>query len=155
MQSRLMPLVVAASLVAGQAWAQPAPIEGTWLSEDGKLAVEVAPCGEAQCGRIAWMAPKAGRDEPRLDDENPDPALRSRPLCGLRIVEGLQPDGNGGWRGGRLYYPKHGRSYSIDLSPLPDGDMRMRAYLGLPVLGRTETWSRASAPLPACGEPAA
>lgn len=137
--------------VGGPAWS--AELAGAWVSEDGKLAVEIQPCGDEFCGRIRWMAPKADRAGPRLDEKNPDPALRDRPLCGLQIVEGLKPDADGGWSGGRLYYPKHGRTYRLMLEPALGGRIEMRAYLGTPLLGRSETWERVERPLPPCGEP--
>ncbi len=145
-------MAVAALLAAMTASARAETLTGTWLSEDGKLAVLIERCGGDLCGNIRWMKPKAGRQGPRLDEKNPVPALRDRPLCGLRILEGLEPDADGGWKGGRLYYPKHGRNYSVKVTPAPGGRVEMRAYLGAPFLGRTEIWERADAALPPCGE---
>jgi hypothetical protein len=33
--------------------------------------------------------------QPDVDRLNPDPTLRQRPLCGLTVIWGLQPDGAG------------------------------------------------------------
>src|SRR6059058_2438800 len=73
-------------------------IAGLWLSEDGEGAVEIAPCGAERCGRIVWLkSPNTAEGHPVTDANNPDPALRTREVCGLRIVTGLKPQSDGGW----------------------------------------------------------
>jgi hypothetical protein len=77
--------------------------DGTWLLAD-RVAVEVFDCSGLVCGRIVWLVkPRTPDGEPDLDHMNPDPALRQRPLCGLTIIWGLQPDGPDNWSNGSLY----------------------------------------------------
>lgn len=130
-----------AALLASGAFAQgPAPT-GLWLSEKGGTIVEIAPCGDALCGRIAWLKkPFRKSGELRRDRENPDPALRDRPWCGMTVLWDLRPDAEGRWSG-EGYDPKSGIGFSVDLRP-QGGAMTVRAYLGVPLLGRQETWTR-------------
>ena len=84
-----------AVISAGTALADP---KGVWLAQDG-ARVRVGPCGGALCATIATpksaVDPETGR--PWTDKNNPDPALRNRPLV-LSITHnscadrGAQPD---------------------------------------------------------------
>lgn len=101
-------------LLAGAAAAQPAlPIQGRWLTDDGKAVVVIDRCGHEICGAIATVLDK-GRNVPTTDVNNPDPQLRNRPIVGLPVLSGFQPDGDR-WRGGRAYDPKSGKSYRSTL----------------------------------------
>jgi uncharacterized protein (DUF2147 family) len=109
-----------AALVIGCFWVamQPAfaadkSIDGMWKMGDGKLVVKVDRCtGNKICVKIASIA-KAFHDDgtPRLDDKNPNPALRSRPVVGLQIIDDLAPTGDNTWKG-RLYNSDDGRTYT-------------------------------------------
>src|SRR5262245_60957183 len=85
--------------------AQEAPV-GRWATPGLAAIVELAPCPQAArpqaarpqavpttstlCGTIRWLwdaVDEKGR--PRLDVENADASLRSRPLLGLSILSGL------------------------------------------------------------------
>jgi uncharacterized protein (DUF2147 family) len=97
--------------------------DGVWLTEGRKAAVAIGPCGGGDwlllCGRIVWL--KDATDEsggPRLDTRNPDPARRSRPICGLVVMGGLKPAGPERWDGGSVNNPQDGRIYSGDMTLL-------------------------------------
>jgi uncharacterized protein (DUF2147 family) len=69
-------------------------------------------------------------------------ALKDRPLVGLQILSGFVQDGHQ-WSGGQVLDPESGKIYSASLA-LEDGGrkLRLRGYIGVPVLGRTEHWLR-------------
>jgi uncharacterized protein (DUF2147 family) len=98
-----------AVISAGTALADP---KGVWLAQDG-ARVRVGPCGGALCATIA--TPKSAADpetgRPWTDKNNPDPALRNRPLVGVAVLSSLVPEGPGRWSG-RLYNIDNGQSYS-------------------------------------------
>lgn len=98
-----------AVISAGTALADP---KGVWLAQDG-ARVRVGPCGGALCATIATpksaVDPETGR--PWTDKNNPDPALRNRPLVGVAVLSSLVPEGPGRWSG-RLYNIDNGQSYS-------------------------------------------
>ena len=79
-------------------------------------------------------APKPA-GEPRLDDNNPDEALRSRPLLGLNLFSNYEHTGKR-WQG-KIYDPESGKTYSSRVSLDKDGNLKMRGYIGTPLLGRT------------------
>ncbi len=137
-------LCTACALTAARAAHAQAPsVLGYWRTPSGAVTL-VAPCGPKLCVEIAALA--AGH-HPRADVHNPDPKLRSRPLCGLRIGKGFVEVDPRHARGGHLYDPKSGRTYSGQMTA--EGHrLRLRGYVGLPLFGRTETWVRATRPPP-------
>lgn len=114
-------------------------IEGLWRTPAGGQ-VEIAPCGEAYCGRLV-DAP-ALEDEPDLRDvNNRDPERRSRPLRGVEILEGFE-GGPDTWTGGPLYDPESGREAGRGRLTLEGPDrLSVRGCIG-PLLCRTQTWTR-------------
>ena len=73
--------------------------------------------------------------------------MRERPLCGLRIGTGFVEVDPQHARAGHVYDPKSGRTYSGEMRA--EGNLlHLRGYVGLPIFGRTETWTRAAPPPP-------
>ena len=135
-----------ALLLAGQASAGTDAVFGRWLVEDGRAVIEIEPCGAQACGRLVWMrTPTEPDGSPKRDLMNPDPAQRMRPLCGSRIVSGLSPAGDGSWTGGEIYSARDGRSYGFSIAPAGPDRLAARGYLGLSLLGSTQSWVRAGA----------
>lgn len=151
--ARVLPLAVAA-ICAATAFARASAeaVSGYWLTEKRTAVVELSPCDERLCGRIVWMAePFDESGDLKRDRRNDEAALRDRPWCGMQVIDGLTRDEDGRWTG-EFYYPKHGRSYQVILRP--EGErLKLRAYLGVPVLGRSETWQRAAPDQRGCPAP--
>jgi len=122
-----------------------ASVRGYWQEPSGGV-IEVYPCEGGLCLRIAALSPGA---HPRNDLHNPDPALRSRSLCGLRIGDDFTQIDLRHAEGGHLYDPRSGQTYSGSITA--EGDtLRLRGYLGIKLLGRTETWRRVRYGHPTC-----
>jgi len=105
--------------------------------------VEFRPCAadpQAQCGRIVWLWSPNERGRPRTDAHNPDPALRSRPLLGIELVQGLRQTAPGVWTQGRLYNPDDGRTYGGTVR-LKGGVLELEGC-ALKVVCRSQTWRR-------------
>jgi uncharacterized protein (DUF2147 family) len=72
------------------------------------------------------------------DVNNPDPALRRRPLCGLPVIEGLKARNPGRWVHGSAYSPEDGNAYDLSLSQQEEGTLVMKASVkGLGFLAKT------------------
>jgi uncharacterized protein (DUF2147 family) len=67
---------------------------------------------------------------------------RQRPLCGLTVLQGLQPAGLDHWNSGSLYNPDDGRTYRISAELRPADVFVVRVYLGMPLFGKTKTLLR-------------
>lgn len=146
-------LVLAAMLAAaGPGIAQADTLEGRWLTGKRKVAITFFACGDAVCGRMDWLAkPRYRGGELKIDRENPDPALRARPWCGIDVISGLRPKGTGKWVDGEVYNPKDGKAYDFEVRRDGDG-LKVNAFLGIKLLGKSEDWIRAPADLPGCTE---
>ena len=112
--------------------------EGTWLFAN-KVALQVFECSGLLCGRIVWLVrPRSADGQADVDHRNPDPGLRERPLCGLTIIWGLQPNGPSQWSSGSLYDPEDGVTYDVTAELTDPNTMSARVYRGAPLFGRTE-----------------
>jgi uncharacterized protein (DUF2147 family) len=135
----LLPLLMAAS--TGHAQGR-SPI-GVWMHQNQRIQVEIMPCGEQLCGKIVWFKNPTDVDgQPRDDEHNPRTALRSRPLMGMTVLQGMRRAGENDWVGGKIYNPDDGKTYDANLSVQQDGSLRIRAYVATTVLGKTEIWKR-------------
>jgi uncharacterized protein (DUF2147 family) len=68
--------------------------------------------------------------------------LKDHPIIGMRVLWGLQKDGNQ-WIGGQVLDPETGKRYRATIA-LEDGGkkLRMRGYIMMPIFGRTQHWIR-------------
>jgi uncharacterized protein (DUF2147 family) len=116
---------------------------GRWLVEGGEAVVEIAPCGARACGRLVWLQSQWAADgSPKRDANNPDPAARMRPLCGLELITGLEPAGDGAWEDGEIYSARDGRTYGVEIAPDGEDRLHVRGYLGISLLGGSQVWTR-------------
>lgn len=129
-------LAALAFIASTAAVPQPAPVTGRWLTQGGKALIDVAPCGTSICGRIARIL-VARPGGPVVDANNPDVALRSRPILGLAILSGFAPKRDH-WAG-RIYDPESGRSYRSELR-VADGVLKVKGCYG--PFCRTQDWKR-------------
>ncbi|MEM9099419.1 MAG: DUF2147 domain-containing protein [Pseudomonadota bacterium] len=118
-------------------------IFGRWVVESGKAVIEILPCGQQACGRLAWLKnPLNEAGLPKRDIMNPDPESQSRLLCGLPLVEGLTRQEDGMWAQGSIYSTRDGKSYGLDVMPIDENSLAVRGYVGLTLFGSTQTWRR-------------
>jgi uncharacterized protein (DUF2147 family) len=126
-------------------------VPGRWLTENKSGVVEIFPCGDQLCGKLAWFRIKPDDPNPEaLDFRNPDPARRSRSLCGLVFMHGFKLTGPNDWENGNIYDPESGNTYHGTMRLEPDGTLRLRGYIGISLIGRSEVWTRYTQPLPSC-----
>ena len=135
-----MRLLLLFGLLALAAPAQAAaPIAGRWVTQEGDSIVTIGPCsgggGGQTCGRITTFLKRASSANP-VDQNNPDPALRTRPIKGLAVLSGFTDHGKD-WRG-RIYDPRSGKSYKSILSRNSDGTLKVQGCIAF--LCRTQTW---------------
>lgn len=140
---RMFFAILALAAFSARADARVAEPAGYWLTEKKGVIVKLYECGEALCGQTVWMKKMRHKDgTPRLDAKNPDPTLRDRHWCGVTAITGLKPKGDGAWAGGEVYDPKTGETFDFDLTAVGE-TVKVRGYLGLPLLGKSEIWTRA------------
>lgn len=134
-------LIAVILAVRTYASAQKDPIEHTWLNgqKTGKIQVYKAKDGKFY-GKIVWLAEPNRDGKPKLDINNNDPKLRTRPVMGLMVLKGFVKDGDDDYEDGTVYDPKNGKTYSCKMT-LNGSKLDVRGYVGVSMIGRTDTWT--------------
>lgn len=115
---------------------------GKWLNPSGEGQVMIYKLGEKYHGKLVWI--KELNDEkghPKLDIKNPTEKLRSRPILGLEILKNFVFE-DGKWINGSIYDPKTGKTYSCNLTLKENGQLNIRGYIGISMIGRSEVWKK-------------
>jgi uncharacterized protein (DUF2147 family) len=129
-------------------------ILGLWATDPegggGEAHVEIYADGDQYSGRIVWLAEPvypaddeegmAGQE--KVDRENPDEALRNKPIVGLVIVKGFKFDGKDTWRKGTIYDPDNGKTYKSKMKLESPDVLKVRGFIGISLIGRTTEWTR-------------
>lgn len=66
---------------------------------------------------------------------------KNQPIEGLVIIEGLEKDGDE-FNGGTILDPENGKTYKCYLELVNKSKLKVRGYLGVSLLGRTQYWTR-------------
>lgn len=140
----ILPLLLLSA--TGALAAESVPPLGMWKTIDDATGqqrglVELYMEGDELKGRILDTFPAAG--------EPADPvclkcggARKDQPVKGMTFLWGLTRDGDQ-WRGGEILDPANGEIYDAKLKVIDDGGkLEVRGFLGLSLLGRTQTWLR-------------
>jgi uncharacterized protein (DUF2147 family) len=119
-------------------------ILGIWLNEEKDAKIEMYKQNNKYYGKIVWLnepnEPATGL--PKLDDENEEETLRSRPVMGLVLAEGFVYEGEGLYEDGEIYDPKNGSTYSCYMKIESLTQLKVRGYIGFSIIGRTTYWTR-------------
>jgi uncharacterized protein (DUF2147 family) len=122
-----------------------AAIAGRWLTEprDGIIGIiEITRTADGlHEGRII-----GGNSPHRTDANNPDPERRHLLLLGQIILRDLHEDGPGRLSGGTIYDPDNGRTYKCRIELLDRDHLEIRGFIGISLLGRSQTWTRFTGP---------
>lgn len=120
-------------------------VQGDWLTQSGSAKVRVAPCaGGKVCGTVIWMKTPLDKDtgKPQLDEKNPEPALRGRPIVGLQLIRDFRSTPGGRWTGGTIYDPESGKTYASKLGLNPDGTLKVEGCIS--IICQAQTWRAAN-----------
>ena len=120
---------------------------GYWLTEEGDSQVRIFRATNGKYyGQIEWLKEPFENGKPKVDDDNPDPALQNRPILGLRLLNGFEYDGDDTeWQNGTIYDPKTGNTYDCYMwFGENNGDVLcIKGYImGIRFLGRETKWTR-------------
>lgn len=68
----------------------------------------------------------------------------NKPILGMTIIWGMSKQDDD-WKGGKILDPKNGKTYSCKMTLIEGGQqLKVRGYIGTPLLGRTQIWIRQS-----------
>ncbi|CAN7145623.1 DUF2147 domain-containing protein [Acidovorax sp. Leaf78] len=146
---------------AGQSASAPAPHPqaplGRWITESGNLEVDVAPCAAdakntatsisakpggspTLCGNVVRVLAHRSMSAPGTDMAAAD----ARPALGMTLLSGLRDTGSGDYQG-EIYHRENAKTYRATLTPAEPDQLLVRAYVGIPLFGKTQVWRRPAA----------
>lgn len=140
-------LIFCAFLIMFNTYAQ-APNEGdaiigVWESGNGKARIKIDKASDKFNGRIVWLKePLDETGKPKVDKNNPDEALRSKPLLGYSMLKAFTYSGDKTWEEGTIYDPESGSTYSCTITMTDDNTLDVRGFIGVSLFGRTDVWKR-------------
>jgi uncharacterized protein (DUF2147 family) len=119
-------------------------IEGNWYNDEKTTKIQIYKTTSGHfAGKIVWQKEPNEFGKPKLDKNNPDKSLRSRPLMNLVIIKGLVDKGNNKYDSGTIYDPKSGNTYQSKGELLDAKTLKLRGFIGISLVGRTAVWTRA------------
>jgi uncharacterized protein (DUF2147 family) len=140
----LLLLLCAPAAHADPSSVAPNPVDqspvGLWRLPDQGGVIAIAPCGEALCARIAGFF----MDHP--DDKTPVD-FRGISQCNLTLIADARPIRPGLWKG-HITNPRNGTVWGVEFHLDPHGNLALRGFLAVPLLGRTQIWTRYPDQLP-------
>lgn len=130
-------------LIFGLVWNVHAQSEnailGLWYNTEKTAQIQIIKSGSEYIGKIIWVKNPNTDGKPVLDKQNADPKLRTRPIVGLSILDGLKYAG-GIWKDGEIYDPNSGKTYSCELRLKSESILEVKGYLGFSFVGKTVEW---------------
>jgi len=118
-------------------------VTGLWKNEDASFEV-YEENGKLNAKIVSLREPLAPDGRQKTDIHNPDAGKHSRPILGMVFMTGFTSTGSGKWGNGTIYDPKSGNTYSCNMELQGTDTLRVRGYIGVSLIGRTETWKRAN-----------
>ena len=126
--------------------AQADKVVGFWLTEEGTSQVQVFKKSDGKYyGKVTWLDEPNENGKPKVDTDNPDPKLQSRPIMGLEMLQALEYDSKDKeWTDGTIYDPESGKTYDCFMWFEDDSnELYMKGFvLGMRMLGRSSAWKK-------------
>jgi uncharacterized protein (DUF2147 family) len=138
-------LATAVMAAAMPAIAQDSPV-GLWKNIDDesgkpKALIRITEANGVLEGKIEKLFRDASQDQNPVCDKCSD-ARKNQPIIGMTMLNGLKKDGDE-YNGGEILDPNNGKVYRSKLKVADGGKkLEVRGYIGVPMLGRSQTWVR-------------
>ena len=140
-----------ACLLAGAAFgaaAQASTPVGVWKTVDDatkkeKSLVRIVEANGVYIGKVEKLLDPATPPDAVCKDCSDD--RKDKPILGLTILRNMKQsaDDKNVFDGGDILDPNNGKVYKSKLKLVDNGaKLDVRGYIGLPMLGRTQTWTR-------------
>ena len=114
---------------------------GLWKNEDATF--EIFENEGKLSGKIVGMKePRTPEGQTKTDIHNPNAAKRQQPIVGLAFMSGFTKKSDTRWENGTIYDPKTGNTYSSNLELEGPEKIKVRGFIGISLIGRTDIWTR-------------
>jgi uncharacterized protein (DUF2147 family) len=124
-------------------FAQKEKIEGLWYNQEKTAKIEIYKAKDTKFyGKIVWLQEPNRDGKPKTDIHNPNEAQRSAPELGLLILKRFSKNSDTKFDDGTIYDPRNGKTYSCTITVKDANTLSIRGYVGISLLGQTNTWTR-------------
>ena len=118
-------------------------IEDTWTTTDDETGLEKSEVffykkGDLLYGKIEKLLLPEDQGKLCVKCEGPQ---KNQPIEDLIIINDLVKTADG-WEGGTILDPKTGKVYDCYLQFIDNNTLKVRGFIGLSFLGRTQIWKR-------------
>lgn len=143
---RIFMTILLSTIGSSHLWAKSASIVGLWETIDDrtgqkKAIVKIYQKGTSYFADIVKVYWK--ENDNKICVHCKDKKRHNQPVEGMNFVWDLKPHSSLLWDNGSILDPHNGQVYKVRMKK--NGDvLYVRAYLGVPVLGRTQEWHRYS-----------
>lgn len=122
----------------------PDAVIGSWKNGEGTGIIQIYKNSEKYQGKITWLKEPNDPDtgKPKLDKNHPEEKNHNRPVLGLINMWGFKYTGDKEWTAGKIYDPKNGKTYSCKIAMVDNKTLKVRGFIGISLIGRTDTWTR-------------
>lgn len=122
-------------------------ILGRWITFPKKnLIVEVYKDRQEYRAKIVWFNDRDDPSKPmnsRLDENNPDPGLRSRKVLGMEVLrEMVYNKKSNRWESGKIYDAKSGRIWSSSAWITKDNLLKVRGFWHFEFIGQNLNFTK-------------
>ena len=126
---------------------QAEPIVGNWKTIDDKTnqpksIIRIELVDQKLQGTVVKIFTAPG-DRPDPVCEQCKDHRKDKPVIGMTIMSGLKKTSSTLWEGGEILDPNNGSIYKVKLNLDAEAKLlSVRGYVGVPMVGRTQTWIR-------------
>jgi len=131
MKQKMASFILIASLISFEAYSQNKAdgVIGIWLTSGKEPAkIQIFKSGEKYYGKIIWLKNPTENGKQRTDGNNPDKSKRNNPIIGLLMLTGFKFDGDDEWKGGDIYDPESGKTYSSYMYIKDNNTLKVRGF---------------------------
>jgi uncharacterized protein (DUF2147 family) len=142
----LTAVALATALVAPAFAADDASPVGLWKNIDDvtgkpKALIRITEANGELTGKIEKLFRPANQDQNPVCDKC-EGARKNQPVIGMVFMSGLKKNGSE-YSGGEILDPDNGKTYKSKVTLVDGGKkLNVRGYIGVPMLGRSQTWIR-------------
>lgn len=109
-------------------------------SKELKSEITITDKNGVLSGRVTKLLRKEADQAARCTECSDD--RKDQPVLGLEIIRGAKKtEGQTVWEGGQILDPENGRSYTLRLTPIDNGQ-KLEVRGSIAFIGRTQTWVR-------------
>jgi uncharacterized protein (DUF2147 family) len=113
---------------------------GLWLTRDHDGIIKIFPCDGGLCAEIAGVILDHPTDPTPVD-------YRGVSQCHLQLITDAKPVQPNLWKG-HIINPRNGTIYGVEFHVDPHHNLALRGFVGLPLFGETQIWTRYNGRVP-------